>query len=364
MTGWRCPDGDGDGALLRARSSPWPDRSYTAYPHRSWAYPHRYPHGGWRYPQQVRPYVPQLRTVRVGEPWSKPSTTPDPGRSERPRTRRVARRVPPHDLEAEESLLGAMLLSNDAASVGIEKCSAGDFYKPAHGHIFGAIRALMERGEAIDAVTVTDELKRSGVLEQVGDPSIFISLAGQHALDRQRAALRRDRRGARAAAPAHRGGGGDRRHRLLGARGREGGRRRGGAAGVRRGRAPDGRHHGTVARAAGQGAGPDRGAGPARLAHHRRGHGLPRAGPDPARLPALLAQHRRRPSRHGQDQLRAGGPGQRRDGGAATGAPLLPGDGPPGADPAPAGLGGRGQRAEPADRAGSAARTGARSGWP
>ena len=34
----------------------------------------------------------------------------------------------------------------------------------------------MERGEAIDAVTVTDELKRSGVLEQVGDPSIFISL--------------------------------------------------------------------------------------------------------------------------------------------------------------------------------------------
>ncbi len=85
-------------------------------------------------------------------------------------------RVPPHDVEAEESLLGAMLLSNDAASVGIEKCSSADFYKPAHGHIFGAIQALMERGEAIDAVTVTDELKRSGVLEAVGDRSIFISL--------------------------------------------------------------------------------------------------------------------------------------------------------------------------------------------
>src|ERR1700729_2139938 len=85
-------------------------------------------------------------------------------------------RAPPHDVEAEESLLGAMLLSNDAASVGIEVCSAGDFYKPTHGHIFSAIRALMERGEPIDAVTVTDELKRSGVLEQVGDPSIFISL--------------------------------------------------------------------------------------------------------------------------------------------------------------------------------------------
>jgi replicative DNA helicase len=85
-------------------------------------------------------------------------------------------RVPPHDIEAEESLLGAMLLSNDAAIAGIERCVAGDFYKPAHGHIFGAIAILLERGEAIDAVTVTDELKRSGVLEQVGDPSIFISL--------------------------------------------------------------------------------------------------------------------------------------------------------------------------------------------
>ncbi len=98
----------------------------------------------------------------------------------RPRALRPAAgaggRVPPHDLEAEEALLGTMLLSQDAASVGIERCTAGDFYKPAHGHIFGAIHALLERGEAIDAVTVTDELKRSGVLEQVGDPSIFISL--------------------------------------------------------------------------------------------------------------------------------------------------------------------------------------------
>jgi len=85
-------------------------------------------------------------------------------------------RIPPHDLEAEESLLGAMLLSNDAASAAMEVCSAGDFYKPAHGHIFGAICNLMERGEPIDAVTVTDELKRSGLLEAVGDPSVFVSL--------------------------------------------------------------------------------------------------------------------------------------------------------------------------------------------
>jgi hypothetical protein len=85
-------------------------------------------------------------------------------------------RIPPQDLEAEAALLGAMLLSKDAACVGIEKCSAGDFYRPAYGHIFHAIVSLRDRGEPVDAVTVTDELKRSGLLEAVGDPSFFISL--------------------------------------------------------------------------------------------------------------------------------------------------------------------------------------------
>ena len=64
-----------------------------------------------------------------------------------------APRVPPNNLEAEESLLGAMLLSNDAASAAIEICSSGDFYKPAHGHVFAAGAALFERGEPVDAVT-------------------------------------------------------------------------------------------------------------------------------------------------------------------------------------------------------------------
>ncbi|HAM03873.1 MAG TPA: hypothetical protein DCQ30_16855, partial [Acidimicrobiaceae bacterium] len=43
-------------------------------------------------------------------------------------------RVPPHDLDAEESLLGAMLLSRDAIAAALECCSSEDFYKPAHGH--------------------------------------------------------------------------------------------------------------------------------------------------------------------------------------------------------------------------------------
>ena len=85
-------------------------------------------------------------------------------------------RVPPHNLEAEESLLGSMLLSADATAAAIEICTAADFYKPAHGHIFGAIVSLYQRGQPVDAVTVTDELRRSTQLEAIGDPAILVSL--------------------------------------------------------------------------------------------------------------------------------------------------------------------------------------------
>jgi replicative DNA helicase len=85
-------------------------------------------------------------------------------------------RVPPHDLDAEESLLGAMLLSSDAVVAAIETCNAGDFYKPAHGHIFSAVVSLFEAGEPVDAVTVADELRRRGLIDQVGDPTLLVSL--------------------------------------------------------------------------------------------------------------------------------------------------------------------------------------------
>jgi replicative DNA helicase len=97
----------------------------------------------------------------------------------RPRHLRAASsgpRVPPHNLEAEESVLGAMLLSSDATAAAVEICSPDDFYKPAHGHIFAAIAALFARGEPVDAVTVTDELNRSGLMEVVGDPGVLLSL--------------------------------------------------------------------------------------------------------------------------------------------------------------------------------------------
>jgi len=91
--------------------------------------------------------------------------------------RRGDGRVPPHNLEAEESLLGAMLLSTDAiAAAGEAGLSAADFYKPAHGHVYDAVCALNAAGEPVDAVTVAEELRRAGLLEAVGGPGILVSL--------------------------------------------------------------------------------------------------------------------------------------------------------------------------------------------
>ena len=85
-------------------------------------------------------------------------------------------RVPPHNLEAEESLLGAMLLSRDAIADATQICSADDFYKPAHGHVFDAVCALYARGEPADPVTVADELNRNGLMEAIGGTATLITL--------------------------------------------------------------------------------------------------------------------------------------------------------------------------------------------
>ncbi len=86
-------------------------------------------------------------------------------------------RVPPHNLEAEESLLGAMLLSRDAIVAAVEAQLTGeDFYKPSHGHIFEAVTSLYAQGEPADPVTVADELRRAGLLEGIGGPATLISV--------------------------------------------------------------------------------------------------------------------------------------------------------------------------------------------
>src|SRR6478752_799192 len=84
-----------------------------------------------------------------------------------PRRLRAGNRMPPHNLDAEESLLGALLLSRDAVTTTAELgVTANDFYKPAHQHVFEAVRVLAASGAPIDAVTVADELRRAGLLDE------------------------------------------------------------------------------------------------------------------------------------------------------------------------------------------------------
>ncbi|MCB2224631.1 MAG: replicative DNA helicase [Actinobacteria bacterium] len=83
-----------------------------------------------------------------------------------PRTTGAA--VPPHNLDAEESVLGAVMLSADAANEALERLHPEDFYKPAHQSIFEAIRGLYDANQPIDAITVADALRRSDQLERIG----------------------------------------------------------------------------------------------------------------------------------------------------------------------------------------------------
>ena len=77
-------------------------------------------------------------------------------------------RVPPHSIDAEESVLGAVLLSSDAANVALEMLHVEDFYKPGHQRIFEVIRELFDANEPIDAVTVSEGLRRDGSLQRMG----------------------------------------------------------------------------------------------------------------------------------------------------------------------------------------------------
>ncbi len=91
------------------------------------------------------------------------------GRSRGGGERRGDGRVPPHNLQAEESVLGALLLSRDAiGQVSEQGLSPSDFYRPAHQHIFDAVRALYSSGGPVDTVTVADELRRAGLLDEIG----------------------------------------------------------------------------------------------------------------------------------------------------------------------------------------------------
>ena len=77
-------------------------------------------------------------------------------------------RVPPNNLEAEQSVLGAMIMHRDGAAVGCELLKRRDFYHEIHGRIFGAVASLFERMEPVDLVTLSSELQARGEFEDIG----------------------------------------------------------------------------------------------------------------------------------------------------------------------------------------------------
>ena len=94
--------------------------------------------------------------------------------SSAPEREDVGGRLPPQDLDAEQSVLGAMLLSEVAVSEATEVLKAEDFYRGGHGEIFAAMLDLYQGSEPVDQVSVCDRLDQRGSLEQVGGrPAVF-----------------------------------------------------------------------------------------------------------------------------------------------------------------------------------------------
>lgn len=110
-------------------------------------------------------------------------------------------RTPPQDLDAEESILGGMMLSKDAIADVVETLRGEDFYKPANETIYEVILDLYARGEPADAVTVANALQKAGSLARVGGATYLHTLiasvptaanAGYYAqIVRERAMLRK-----------------------------------------------------------------------------------------------------------------------------------------------------------------------------
>ncbi len=85
-------------------------------------------------------------------------------------------RTLPHSLDAERSVLGAILISNEAFNHAAELIDSRDFFRDAHRRIFDKMVALSERGHAIDFITLKEELGRAGDLDEVGGPAYIASL--------------------------------------------------------------------------------------------------------------------------------------------------------------------------------------------
>jgi len=85
--------------------------------------------------------------------------------------------VPPQDLDAEESVLGAMLVSGNAVAIVSELLQPGDFYRRSHATIYQTILEMYGRGENVDSITLTNALSNRGLLDEVGGKAVVHTLA-------------------------------------------------------------------------------------------------------------------------------------------------------------------------------------------
>ncbi len=90
---------------------------------------------------------------------------------------RASGRVPPQSLEAEQSVLGCILLDNSATFTAIENLRAEDFYRTPHQVLFRSMVELAEKNEPIDVLTLAEHLKKNGLLDAAGGPAYIAGLS-------------------------------------------------------------------------------------------------------------------------------------------------------------------------------------------
>lgn len=86
-------------------------------------------------------------------------------------------RMPPHNMEAEQSVLGCMLLDKESVATATDFLNSDDFYADAHKEIFDSMVEIYDRGEPVDLVTVTEQLRQRGTLEAVGGVAYLSDLS-------------------------------------------------------------------------------------------------------------------------------------------------------------------------------------------
>ena len=85
-------------------------------------------------------------------------------------------KLPPQNLEAEESVLGSLMMDKDAVTKVVDILLPYDFYNPAHGKIYGEILNLFQKHQPVDILSVTSRLKEADLLKGIGGSSYITKL--------------------------------------------------------------------------------------------------------------------------------------------------------------------------------------------